>query len=114
MRAAVDLKLKSDADWDSAALAQAIEPRALVITLEDEQMVAASVADWQARYAVRARTNYPSKQTVQTRSEEARGDLGVATWTFKSASGATYADRALLLRTAEGWRMLALSWVRED
>lgn len=114
VRATVDLKLKSDAGWNPAELAQAIEPRALVITIEDEQMAAASVADWQARYAVRARTKYPSKQTVEARAEEGRGDLGAATWTFKSASGATYADRALLLRTAQGWRMLALLWVRED
>lgn len=114
VRAAVDLKLHSDAGWSAAELAQAIEPRALVITLDDEQMAAASVADWQARYVARAKTNYPSKQTVLARSEEARSDLGVATWTFKSASGATYADRALLLRTAQGWRMLALLWVRED
>lgn len=114
VRAAVDLKLRSDAAWDPATLAQAIEPRALVITLEDEQLVAASVADWQARYLARARTNYPSKQMVVSRAEAGRGDLGAATWTFRSASGATYADRALLLRTAQGWRMLALLWVRED
>lgn len=114
VRAAVDLKLRSDAGWSAAELAQAVDPRALVITLDDEQIVAASVADWQARYIVRARTSYPSKQTVIARSEEGRGDLGAATWTFKSASGATYADRALLLRTRDGWRMLALLWVRED
>ncbi|MBO9544936.1 hypothetical protein [Caulobacter sp.] len=114
VRAAVDMKLRSDAGWNAAELAQAIDPRALVITLDDEQIVAASVADWQARYIVRARTNYPSKQTAVARAEEGRGDLGVATWTFKSASGAIYADRAVLLRTREGWRMLALLWVRED
>lgn len=112
--AAVDLKLHADAGWDAAELSQAIEPRALVFTLDDEQLVAASVADWQARYAVRAKTHYPSQQTVVSRAEEGRGDLGAATWTFRSASGATYADRALLLRTAQGWRMLALLWVRED
>jgi len=114
VRAAVDRKLSSDARWDAAELARAVEPRALVITLDDEQLVAASVADWQARYAERARTNIPSGVTVLSREEEGRGDLGAATWTFRSASGATYADRALLLRTAEGWRMLALLWVRED
>lgn len=113
VRAAVDLKLRADAGWDPAALAQAVEPRALVITLEDEQLVAASVADWQARYAMRARTNYPSRQTVVSRAEQGRGALGAATWTFRSASGATYADRAVLLRTGQGWRMLALLWVRE-
>jgi G:T/U-mismatch repair DNA glycosylase len=114
VRATVDLKLASDAAWDPVALAKAIEPRALVITIDDEQMAAASVADWQARYTARAKANYPSKQTVLARAEEGRGDLGAATWTFRSASGATYADRALLLRTPEGWRMLALLWVRED
>jgi len=114
VRAAVDLKLRSDASWNAADLAQAIDPRALVITLDDEQLVAASVADWQARYAARARTNYPSKHTVTSRAEAGRGELGAATWTFRSASGATYADRAVLLRTAQGWRMLALLWVRED
>lgn len=114
VRAAVDRKLRSDATWDAAELAQAIAPRALVITIEDEQLAAASVADWQARYAARAKANYPSKQTVLERAEEGRGDLGAATWTFRSASGATYADRALLLRTGQGWRMLALLWARED
>ncbi|MET3666277.1 hypothetical protein [Caulobacter sp. 1776] len=114
VRAAVDLKLAADAAWDPTALAKAVEPRALVITLEDEQLSAASVADWQARYAERARTRFPSGHTVLSRAEEGRGDLGAATWTFKASSGATYADRAVLLRTAEGWRMLALLWVRED
>lgn len=114
VRIAVDLKLRADVGWDPAALAQAVEPRALVMTLEDEQLVAASVAEWQARYAARARTHYPSKQTVLSRAEQGRGALGAATWTFRSASGATYADRAVLLRTAQGWRILALLWVRED
>ncbi len=114
VRMAVDVKLRSDAGWDGEALAEAVEPRALVITIDDDQLAAASVADWQARYAVRARTNYPSQQTVVSRAEEGRGALGAATWTFTSAAGATYADRALLLRTGRGWRMLALLWVRED
>jgi hypothetical protein len=114
VRAAVDLKLRSDAGWDSGTLVQAIEPRALVITLDDDQLVAASVADWQARYVVRARTHYPSQQAVVSRAEEGRGALGAATWTFRSAAGATYADRAVLLRTAQGWRMLTLLWVREN
>jgi hypothetical protein len=114
VRAMVDLKLASDAGWDPVTLARAVEPRALVITLEDEQLVAASVADWQARYAERARMRFPAGNTVLSRAEEGRGDLGAATWTFRAVTGGTYADRALLLRTAEGWRMLALLWVRED
>jgi hypothetical protein len=114
VRATVDLKLRADAAWSPEDLAAAVDPRALVITLEDEQLVAASVADWQARYAERARTRFPAGNTVLSRAEEGRGDLGAATWTFRAVTGGTYADRALLLRTAEGWRMLALLWVRED
>lgn len=114
VKEAVDQKLSSDLRWDQADLAQAIDPRALVMTIEDEQLAAASVADWQARYVGRRRSRYPSGHTVLSRTEEGRGDLGAATWTFRATSGATYVDRALLLHTAQGWRMLALLWVRED
>nr|WP_295113061.1 hypothetical protein [uncultured Caulobacter sp.] len=122
---------------DAAATLARVQPSTVVYAMEDgevvgqtrlawkgapaqpapdltTQVVAASVADWQARHAVRSRMSYPSKQTVVARAEEGRSTLGAATWTFKSASGATYADRAILLRTREGWRMLALLWGRED
>lgn len=114
VRAAVDLKLEADATWSPGELARAVDPRALVITIEDEEMVAASVADWQARYVERARRRRPSAHTVLSRAEEGRGDLGAATWAFRGANGGTYADRAVLLRTPEGWRMMGLLWARED
>lgn len=110
---AVDAKLAADETWSAEGLAQAVEPRALVIAVEDEQMAAASVAEWQARYAERRRQGTKAGHTILSRSQEGRGDLGAAIWTFASTTGGTYADRALLLRTAEGWRMLALLWVRE-
>ncbi len=113
-RGTVDLKLRSDAAWGPDDLARAVDPRALVITIEDDEMAAASVADWQARYAERARRKAPAGQVVLSRAEEGRGDLAAATWTFRGSTGATYADRAVLLRTPDGWRMLALLWVRED
>jgi hypothetical protein len=114
VRATVDLKLRADAAWSPEDLAAAVDPRALVITLEDEEMAAASVADWQARYVERARRKMPSANVVLSRSEAGQGELGAATWTFRAVSGGTYADRAVLLRTPKGWRMLALLWVRED
>jgi len=114
VRATVDLKLRADAAWSPEDLAAAVDPRALVITLEDEQLAAASVADWQARYVERARRGMPSANVVLSRSEGGRGELGAATWTFRAATGGIYADRAVLLRTPKGWRMLALLWVRED
>ncbi len=48
--ATVDRKLASDRRWDDGLLATSIDPRALVMTVEDGELVVASLPEWQARY----------------------------------------------------------------
>jgi hypothetical protein len=44
---------------------------------------------------------------------DARGDIGVARWSFRARDGSEWTDRALMLRTPAGWRMMALVFVKE-
>lgn len=109
--AVVDAKLAADRDWDPDLLLQSIDPRALVMTVEDGQLVAASLAEWQARYAER-RAASPGNPVVETdRKVDARGSIGVARWSFRTPAGKTWTDRALFIKTDGGWRMMALLFV---
>ncbi len=49
---------------------------------------------------------------MTSRLIDARGDIGVARWSFRSASG-EWTDRALVMKTPEGWRVMALMFARE-
>ena len=110
--AVVDAKLEADRAWDADGLGGALDPRALVTSVEDGEFVAASVAEWQARYQDRRRTSAGATFELTSHVVEARGDIGMARWSFRSASG-EWTDRALVLRTASGWRMIALLFVKE-
>jgi hypothetical protein len=109
--AVIDAKLASDRHWDPDLLLKSIDPRALVMTVEDGQLVAASAAEWQARYAER-RVASPDNPVVEIdRKVDARGSIGVARWSFRTPAGRTWTDRALVLKTDQGWRMMALLFV---
>jgi hypothetical protein len=110
--AVVDDKLAADRAWDADKLGAALDPRALVTSVEEGEFVAASVAEWQARYRERRATSAGATFEVTSHVVEARGDVGMARWSFRSESG-EWTDRALLLRTASGWRMIALLFVKE-
>ncbi|WP_029913941.1 nuclear transport factor 2 family protein [Caulobacter sp. UNC358MFTsu5.1] len=110
--AVVDAKLAADRAWDAARLGETLDPRALVTSVEDGEFVAASVAEWQARYRDRRATSAGATFALISQVVEARGDIGMARWSFRSASG-EWTDRALLLKTASGWRMIALLFVKE-
>jgi hypothetical protein len=110
--ATIDRKLASDRSWDDALLAASIDPRALVMTVEDGELVAASLPEWQARYRDRRSASRGNVFDVTSRVIDARGDIGVARWSFRSATG-EYTDRALVMKTAEGWRIMALMFARE-
>ncbi len=112
--ATVETKLSADRAWDPAVLAQSIDARALVMTVEEGELVAASLAEWQARYADRAATAAPRNPALVTsRHVEARGDIGVARWSFRAGNGDEWTDRALVLRTPSGWRIMALAYAEE-
>jgi hypothetical protein len=110
--AVIDLKLAADRAWDDAGLQASLDPRALVMTVEGGEFVAASVAEWQARYRDRRTTSTGNVFDVTSRQVDIRGDIGVARWSFRSAQG-EWTDRALLMRTPEGWRMMALLFTKE-
>lgn len=108
----VDDKFEADRRWDAARLGATLDPRALVMSVEDGEFVAASVAEWQARYEDRRKTSPGAKFEVTSRVVDAQGDIGMARWSFRTEGG-EWTDRALMLRTASGWRMVALLFVRE-
>ncbi|MFA6113852.1 MAG: nuclear transport factor 2 family protein [Sphingomonas sp.] len=111
--AVVDTKMASDRSWDADRLAQSIDDRALIMSVEKGELVAASLAEWQARYVDRRRTSPGSAAIEIDRNIDARGSIGVARWSFKSPSGAIWTDRALVMKTPSGWRMMALLFVKE-
>ena len=113
VNAVVDTKLASDRAWDTDLLAVSIDQRALVMTIEDGELVAATLAEWQARYVDRRATS-PGNAVIETsRVIDARGDVGVARWSFRAPDGSEWTDRALMARTPAGWRMMALVFVKE-
>ena len=111
--AVVDTKLAADRSWDPVVLAESIDPRALVMTVEDGEFVAATLAEWQARYVDRRKASPGNAITVTSRVIDARGQIGVARWSFRARDGAEWTDRALMIRTPAGWRMTALIFARE-
>jgi hypothetical protein len=108
----VDAKLEADRGWDAARLGETLDPRALVTSVEDGDLVAGSVAEWQSRYVDRRKTSEGATFEVTSRVVDAQGDIGMARWSFRSESG-EWTDRALVLRTSSGWRMIALLFVKE-
>ncbi|QNA83095.1 nuclear transport factor 2 family protein [Sphingomonas sp. So64.6b] len=111
--AVVDTKLAADRSWDSALLAESIDPRALVMTVENGEFVAATLAEWQARYVDRRKASPGNAITVTSRVIDARGDIGVARWSFRAPDGSEWTDRALMIRVGQGWRMTALVFAKE-
>ncbi|MGH6615225.1 nuclear transport factor 2 family protein [Sphingomonas sp.] len=108
----IDMKLEADRTWDDRLLGTSIDPRALIMTVEEGEFVAATSAEWQARYRDRKRTSSGNTFDVTSRIVESRGDIAIARWSFRSASG-DWTDRALLMRTPDGWRMMALVFSKE-
>ena len=111
--AVIDAKFASDRSWDAVLLAQSIDPRALVMTVEQGELVAATLAEWQARYRERRRDSPGSPAAEAGRVVDARGDIGVGRWSFVGSDGMVWTDRALMIRTAAGWRMMALLYAKE-
>ena len=112
--AVVDTKLAADRAWDAALLAESIDPRALVMTVENGEFVGATLGEWQARYVDRRKTSPGNAVTVTSRVIDARGDIGVARWSFRAPDGSDWTDRALMIRTPRGWRMTALLFAQEQ
>ncbi len=97
----------------TACSATSVDPRALVMTVEDGELVVAGLPEWQARYRDRRGASAGNVFDVASRLIDARGDIGVARWSFRSASG-EWTDRALVMKTPEGWRVMALMFARRS
>lgn len=110
----IDAKLAADRAWNGALLADSIDARALVMTVENGEFVAATLAEWQARYVERRKHSPGNAVTVTSRQTDVRGSIGAARWTFHSPSGSDWSDRALIMRRPDGrWRMMALLFVQD-
>jgi len=113
VRAVIDVKLAADRRWDSSMLARSLDPRALVMSVEEGELVAATLAEWQARYAERRKTSQGNPAVELNRVVDARGNIGAGRWSFYGTDGSLWTDRALMMRTPAGWRIMALLFVKE-
>lgn len=113
VRQVVGTKLAADRAWDDKRLAESIDARALVMTVDGGEFVAATLGEWQARYVARRSTSGGSPATPTSMVVDARGGIGTARWSFRGTDGSEWTDRALMIRTPQGWRMAALAFARE-
>lgn len=109
----VTTKLDADRTWDDSLLADSIDQRALVMTVDAGEFVAASVGEWQARYRDRRQKSSASPGSTTSLVVDAQRDIGAARWSFRGSDGREWTDRALVVRTATGWRMMALAFAKE-
>jgi hypothetical protein len=111
IRTLVEDKVLSDATWDSALLARTLHARALVFTVDEDEIVAASAAEWVARYVQRRRSPpgfHPTRHTIDR--IDATPTTAAVRWSVSFSDGSTWTDRALLLKTNRGWKMIALAF----
>lgn len=113
VRQVVGTKLAADRAWDAKLLAESIDSRALVMTVDGGEFVAATLGEWQARYVARRSASGGSPATPTSMVIDARGGIGTARWSFRGTDGSEWTDRALMIRTSQGWRMAALAFARE-
>jgi Putative lumazine-binding len=113
VRNVIENKIKSDASWDARLFETTIHPRALVFTLENTELVAASVAEWSARYEDRKQKHLSSESITTIDRIDISGDVAAVRWTAKWNNDAIYVDRAILLNTNGQWKMMALIFTRE-
>lgn len=109
----VRTKLAADRSWNEKLLAETIDPRALVMTVDGGEFVAATLGEWQARYVARKLTSSGSPALPTSMIVDARGGIGTARWSFRGADGSEWTDRALMIKTPGGWRMTALAFAQE-
>ncbi len=113
VRQVVRTKLAADRTWDDRLLAESIDPRALVMTVDGGELVAATLGEWQARYVARRAASSGSPAVPTSLVVDARGGIGTARWSFRGTDGSEWTDRALMIRTPRGWRMVALAFAKE-
>ncbi|MGL5837206.1 MAG: nuclear transport factor 2 family protein [Sphingorhabdus sp.] len=113
-RAPVEAKIASDADWDPTKLARSLHTRAMVYSVQEQNLVLESPAEWGARYLERqAQKVAPCVGAID--HIETSGDVGYARWQLKCTDdGSVWHDRALLIRDKGEWRILALSYSGDE
>jgi hypothetical protein len=108
----VETKLQSDARWDGALFLATQHPRGMVYNLDTGELVAASSAEWGARFDQRRRERaamHPVGHSID--AIHATGNIGYAHWTIQWSDGSTWVDYALLVREDGRWSMINLAFV---
>jgi hypothetical protein len=113
-RVPVEAKIASDMDWDEVKLARSLHNRALVYSVEEQNLVIASPAEWGARYGERLAEKRPPSSGGTIDYVETTGDVGYARWHVVAGDGNIWHDRALLIRDKGEWRILALSYAGNE
>lgn len=113
-RAPVEAKIASDMDWDEVKLARSLHIRALVYSVEEQNLVIASPAEWGARYVERLSEKRTPSLGGAIDYVETTGDVGYARWHITAGDGSVWHDRALIIRDKGEWRILALSYTGNE
>jgi hypothetical protein len=113
-RSPVEAKIASDQSWDVTQLLRSLHDRALVFSVEEQQMVVASPQEWAARYVDRKN----AKQTLIVSGlidhVETTGDVGYAHWHITAKDGSIWHDRALMVHHKGEWRIIALAYTNHE
>lgn len=109
-RVPVEAKLSSDGDWNVEHFQDSMLTRASVFSVEDRQMVSASVPEWAARYIERKAAKQSGLAASKIEAIETTGAVGYAHWSITASDGSIWHDRALLIREGAHWKIAALSY----
>jgi hypothetical protein len=94
---------------DARELDSVYVPRAMTFTASDGQLVAVSIAEWQARFEEQTAANAPSTPTTRRITQvDVSGTAAFAEIVHESGTG-RMVEYMLLLRTGVGWRLFNVS-----
>jgi Putative lumazine-binding len=113
IRRVVEKKLASDRTWDGKLLSTALHERAPIVSVDDDDIVITSLAEWQARYAQRREQKLELGGNDKIQHVEVRQDVGYAKWLMTTASGDHWQDYALVIKIAGEWKIITLAFTKE-
>ncbi|WP_046246735.1 nuclear transport factor 2 family protein [Hymenobacter terrenus] len=94
---------------DPDLLARAYHPRTQSYYTDENQLVAVSIGEWEARYAADRRAQTPAPTAVRTiRQIDCLGTVGYSRFTHTFPNGQVVTDYTLLLKIENQWRIVGL------
>jgi Putative lumazine-binding len=106
-------KFRSMDTNDGAVLGSAYHPRAMTFALAEQELVAVSIAEWQARFDERRAAGPAPRAERRIGRIDVAGDVGLAAFEHLTTD-ARVVDLGLLVRDAAGWRLIALVYTVQE